>query len=565
MTQTRGSRETVRAVYIDEPEVEWDLEADVVVVGSGAAGYAAATIARAEGASVILLERAPWPGGTTAKAAGGVFWVPNNHLMRGEGLEDSREDALRYMCKVAYPAQYRAGDKHFGLDQDAYDLVAAFYDHGADAIQRLVDLDVIHPVLFPSPDYYAGFPEDKAPHGRGLVTGGAVIGDGGQKLIDDMSAAAERMGVTTLVDHRVIGLLRDSEGAEVIGVQVRARRDLILVGARQGVIFASGGFLQDPELTQTYLRGPFIGSCSADTSTGDFVRIGLDAGADLGNMSTAWWSEVILEQALASRSTSEAVTFNFGDSMFYVNRFGKRVMNEKASYADRGQAYHHWSSATLEYPNRVLFMIYDDDVVQNEATGFARAPIPPKGENTPYVLSGNTWEELATRIQERLDVLASQIGDIRLADDFLASLKETVERFNGFARDGHDADFDRGGKPIDVYLNQPNRGDGYPNPTMHPFRAEGPYYAILLGPGALDSKGGPKIDAAARVLNTAGEPIPGLFGAGNCVGSAAGEGYWGAGSTIGPALTFGYIAARTALGASGAKPSRPVGSIPRAD
>ncbi|NGP07393.1 FAD-dependent oxidoreductase [Rhodococcus sp. 14C212] len=546
MTQTTGSRETVRAVDVDGSEIEWDLEADVVVVGSGAAGHAAATTARAEGASVIMFEKAAWLGGTTGKSAGGVFWVPNNHLMRNDGLEDPRDDALRYMCKVAYPALYRSEDARFGLDKDAYDLIATFYDRGAEAIQRLVDLDVIHPVRFPSPDYYADFPEDKAPLGRSLVTAGAIIGDGGQMLIDDMSAAAERMGVTTYTDHRVIGLVRDSEGAEVIGVQVRAKRDLILVRAHQGVIFASGGFVQDPELSQTYLRGPIVGSCSVETSTGDFLRIGLDAGTDLGTMSTAWWSELILEQALASRSTSEAVTFNFGDSMFYVNRFGKRVMNEKTSYADRGQTYHYWSSATLEYPNRVLFMIYDDDVVQNDATGYARSPIPPKDENPTYVLSGDTWDELADRIQERLTLLAPKIGDIQLADDFVASLKETVERFNEFAKEGYDADFERGAKPVDLTFNQPNRDSGYPNPTMHPFRSEGPYHAILLGPGALDSKGGPKTDVEAQVLDTAGEPIPGLFGAGNCVASAAGEGYWGAGGTIGPALAFGYIAALAA-------------------
>ena len=77
---------------------------------------------------------------------------------------------------------------------------------------------------------------------------------------------------------------------------------------------------------------------------------------------------------------------------------------------------------------------------------------------------------------------------------------------------------------------------------MHPLRADGPYHCVILGPGALDTKGGPVVDARARVLAVDGTPIGGLFGAGNCVASAAGQAYWGPGGTIGPALTFGYVA-----------------------
>lgn len=82
---------------------------------------------------------------------------------------------------------------------------------------------------------------------------------------------------------------------------------------------------------------------------------------------------------------------------------------------------------------------------------------------------------------------------------------------------------------------------------MYPFSTSGPYHAILIGGGTLDTTGGPKINAKAQVIDTAGKAIPGLYGAGNCIASPAGQAYWSAGGTLGPALTFGYIAGLNAV------------------
>src|SRR3984957_7238529 len=106
----------------------WDADADVVVVGSGAAGFAAAVTAALRGRSVIMLERADWLGGTTAKA-GATYWIPNNPLMREKGLTDPRDDALRYMARLSFPPRYAPDREYLGLSRNQYDLLAAYYDN----------------------------------------------------------------------------------------------------------------------------------------------------------------------------------------------------------------------------------------------------------------------------------------------------------------------------------------------------------------------------------------------------------------------------------------------------
>ncbi len=529
----------------------WDLAADVVVVGSGAAGFAAAISAATRGQQVLVLERADWIGGTTAKA-GATYWIPNNHLMRAAGLADPREAALRYLARLSYPHRYDADDAFLGLSEHQHGLLAAFYDNGSRMLEEFTALGALEPTHdLPTPDYHADLAENVAPYGRSLRP--AFIDDGsgstgGDMLIGRLNSCAASLGVEVLCGHRVADVVRNDDGA-VVGVEARWRRGTRLVRARRGVVFASGGFTHDADLAANYLRGPIFGGCAAGTNTGDLIRIASTLGVEFGNMNQAWWSQVVLEVARTG-PTIKDVWMPFGDSMIQVNRCGRRVVNEKMVYNERAQAHFVWSPDGREYPNLLLFMIYDDAVAQSpvELPGL-RQPVPLPGVEASWVISGQTWSELAERISERLAELGPAIGGLRLAPNFLDQLAATVDRFNDFADKGQDLDFHRGETPIQVAWNGPPRDGGGPNPTMHRFAETGPYHAIILGAGALDTKGGPKVDAQSGILGRDGRPIPGLYGAGNCVASPAAQAYWAGGTTIGLALTFGYLAGLSAAAA----------------
>lgn len=528
---------------------EWDRVADVVVVGCGAAGASAAATAATAGASVVVLEKAPQSGGTTS-ASRCQLWIPNNRFIRESGRVDGRDDALRYMARTAYPALYDPHDDTLGLPPDRFGMLEAFYDNAAPVIDGFVEAGAIdiEPVDYPS--YFAHLPEDRIGVGRTIqpvLPPDHVPGrdpSGGQTFVDDLMAHAVSHGAELLLERQVVHVIRNSR-EEVIGVEVRVGLRTELIGARRGVVFASGGFLHDEGLVLDYLKGPVFGGAASPYATGDFVRIGNEVGARLGNMAHAWWDQVVVEMALRNRATIGDVYSPFGDSMLMVNRYGRRAVNEKAPYNERGQAHHAWDPHHGEYPNLLLFMIFDEALVQNPHKDMFRWPVPMDHKERYYVIRVDGFEELATELAGRLEAMAHHTGGVRLDDDFLPTLFETVERFNGYARAGVDPEFHRGETPIEQAWGLEPR-EGLPSGTMAPLADGGPYYCVILGPGALDTKGGPVTDEQARVLDAAGEPIPGLYGAGNCVASPAATTYWGPGGTIGPAVTFGAIAARHA-------------------
>lgn len=529
----------------------WQQEADIIVVGSGGAGMTAAVCAAHRGARVIVLEKAGMIGGTTAKSSG-VWWVPNNALMKRDGLADPKPEALEYMARVAHPTHYSKGAPNLGLDQADYDLLEAYYDHAAPATDELASIGALNFTYSTGvdgskyPDYFAHLPENKAPKGRGLRPDAPPerAAQGGAEMIRQLAAAAQKLGVKVLTDHAVTGLVQNGQG-RVIGVAARANGATLRLRAAKGVIFGSGGFTHNVSMADGFLPGPIAGGCAVPTNTGDFVAIAERVDAKLDHMNKAWWAQQVLEQTIVSRATPDDVFFYPSGSIFLVNKYGRRVVNERMIYNERTRIHFAWDPVNAEFPNQLLFLIYDERLKNNPGAGRYTYPLPPAGRSAPYVISGANFDELGRNIDARLKTLVEQgkLSDqVRLKPEFAASLEETRERFNGFAETGKDLDFQRGDTEVDRSFERavPN---GKPNPTMYPMADAGPYHAIIIGGGTLDTKGGPRINVHAQVMDNGGRPIVGLYGAGNCVAAPTASGYYGGGGTLGPALTFAYLAA----------------------
>lgn len=535
-----------------KPAAKWDLELDVVVVGSGIAGMAAAATAASHDLRVVVFEKGREIGGTSVLSSG-EYWVPNNRWLRADGIEDPREDCLRYMARLSYPSLYDPEAPTLGLPRNEFELLEAYYDRGSEAVDHLDEIGAIKSRYSPDfdkpmgkPEYNAHVPENRVPFGRHLLSEGGIHTSGqGAFLIGGVREYLSKKQATVLHSHTVKGVIRDEDG-RVIGVEVADPSGKILrVRATGGVVFASGGFSHDPVLRDRYLRGKLYGSTAVPTNTGDFLRIAQNAGASVGNLEMAWWGQTPLELALEKKGELAGMSyFPWGDSMIMVNVDGVRVVNEKAPYHDRAQAHFHFDPTEKRYKNQVLIQIYDQYVAETkEEDGWhkVRAPIPPVGEFPDYLIIGETLEELAEEIGNRLHALRAHTGGLELSPEFKTSLAKTIERFNQFAREGKDLDFGRGDTPHELNYSPPIR-DGLKNQTMAPFEETGPYCAFLLVPACFDTCGGPRIDREARVIDADDRPIPGLYAAGNCVASPAGQAYWSGGTTIGSALIFGYVA-----------------------
>ncbi len=542
----------------DIASIVWNGETDVICVGSGAAAGTAAITARLAGAEVMVIEKMPILGGTTRKSSG-VAWVPNHRFLRARGVRDAKDDCLRFLARFAYPNKYYADSPELGLSKSEYELLEAFYDNGAAAIDMLEDNGIVKFQEFKmwyvgmlSPDYADHLPENKVPRGRAIepATGASADRTGGGSMVDQMAAWLEAQNVPLLTDHQVTEIIM--QDGRAIGVACDFDGNRVTYKARKGVIFGTGGFSHNLDLVDAHQPGIY-GTCSLPGSTGDFIGLAGQIGARMGGLHTAWRTQVVLEDALENRAIGRGAFVLPGDSMIVVNKYGKRLTNEKRNYNDRTKSHFSYDPTTEEFPNHLQYMIFDHRSLDAFGGAF---PLPADPRGARYLIAGDTWAELIKNLDARLVSLATRTGNERLDASFKTNLAATVAAFNGYAEAGLDPEFGRGQQDYDKdwHLLFSKRRDGtaypenpYPNRVMHPLAEQGPYFAIILGPGSLDTNGGPVINAQAQVLGQDNRPIAGLYGAGNCIASPTREAYAGAGGTIGPAIAFGYIAGKSVL------------------
>jgi hypothetical protein len=505
-----------RAPRLTRGEVaRWDDEHDIVVVGAGGAGLPAAVNAARRGSDVVVLEKAAEAGGTMRKSAA-WYWITNNAYMRADGKPDDRDAFLRYVARLARPQGYDPGGERYGLSEWEFTSLAAIYDTASVANDAYAEMGAIRPLYSPAiPDYHSTIPEATVPYGRTLQVdrGDGEMGKG-DVLTALLLGAAERLGVPILYEQAVEGVVVDAEGA-VLGVRTAGRS----VRARQAVVFATGGFTHSQELRRNFLPAPVLGGCAAPGNEGDFVHIATALGVPLRNMNYAWMTPIPLEIALQRSPYLSGIFAVPGDSMIWVDKYGNRVVNEKAIYNELAMSFLLYDPATLEYPRLVMTMVWDERTIELFAPEHAHpATTPPRLALDNYgnflyddfhVIRGETLDELASAVGARLESLAPQTGGFRLDPSFRTNLPRSVARFNELAARGRDDDFHRGENPIELVFNgEAREGNTTGNPTMYPLARSGPYYAALVCAGTLDTKGGPATNVNGQVLDVDGEPWP---------------------------------------------------------
>ncbi|KAF1311886.1 FAD-binding dehydrogenase [Pseudomonas sp. SG-MS2] len=547
------------------------LECDVLVIGSGASGLAAAVTAAHHGLKVIVAEKAPRLGGTSAWS-GGWLWIPRNPLAVAEGLVETDDAPERYLHAQARVAELDARQLAFLRHGPA--MVAFFQQHTRVQFQcgtKLPDMREgdgsarggralcalpydgrllgpwIHRLRPPldivslagmgiagGTDMAAFFNARQSPraawhvakrllrHGRDLLLhrrGLQLVN--GNALVARLLRSALDLGVTLLTDKAAIALLGD---ARITGAQCA---DGQLIQARRGVVLACGGFAHDRQrIAQLMPHAPDgVGHYSAapPENSGDGLRLGEQAGAQVATTlahAGAWAPVSQVPRGDGSAGHFPHLIDRAKPGFIAVRSDGRRFVNEADCYHDFMNALF---AATPEGDPCEAWLICDHAAQRRYGIGWAKPfPFPARFyERRGYLLRGDDLAQLAARC----GIDGQQ-------------LQGTVARFNQHAAQGVDPDFGRGASAYNRAQGEPEQA---PNPSLRPL-LRGPFYAVKLLPGSLGTFAGLGTDATARVLDGAGQAIPGLFAVGNDMHSIMGGHYPSGGITLGPGMTFGYLA-----------------------
>ncbi len=562
-------------------------QCDVLVVGTGASGMSAAVTAAAQGLRVLVVEKQPQFGGTTARS-GGWLWIPGTRLATEQGIHEPPGAARTYLEHET--------TTHFDPQR-----VDAFLENGPKAIDFFTSKTCVQfdmPPVFP--DYHAEAPGGQQ-GGRSMVTRpfdgrelgerirhlapplpeltvfGMMLGSGKEiwhfmrafRSIESFAYVVQRLGKHLLDVIRHGRGMNLTNGNALAGRLARAAMDLnipvwlsapvcelvqkegrvtgaivehegrrIQVDAARGVVLACGGFPYDLERRKQLFAHAPTGrehfSPSPQTNTGDGLRLAESVGGwvDPTIPNAAAW---VPTSVTIRKDGSTGVMPHFIDrakpGVIAVNRHGLRFTNEGNSYHDFVQALVADSKGESDV---FAWLLCDHRTLRRYGLGCVPSfPMPiARHLRTGYLKRG-----------ESLEALAAKIGVDAQA------LRTTVETFNAQARDGKDPAFGKGSMAYNRYQGD---AENQPNPCVGPLE-QGPFYAIRMVVGDIGTFAGLATDAQTRVLDRQGNPVPGLHAVGNDAASVMGGNYPGAGITLGPALTFGYVAGMTLAQAEGAK------------
>jgi 3-oxosteroid 1-dehydrogenase len=524
--------------------LSWDNEFDVVVIGTGAAGLTAALTASSLGARVGLLERASTVGGTTA-ISGGVLWVPA-HDRQPEALLPV-EDALTYMRHLSSAT---ADEKLFeSFVRTAPQMLDFIETHSPLRFVPIPDYLDDQPDLpggkhggrsfIPAP-YEAtdlgtwasrimAFPADLSGIGFDVESGARSGGRGGFRLVTGLLESLLLRGVPLETGARAVRLITD-DGA-VVGVWVAGSSAEYAVRALRGVVLASGGFEWDEKLVGAFLRGPMHGAASPAVGFGDGLRMAMAVGADLANMSEAWWDPIVQIPGETTEGRPRYRGFIFERTRprsVIVNQAGRRFVNEAAAFNSIAGPF-HFLAAGGTYVNDKAWVVFDAAHLERYGA-FGTKP----GEPAPE------WFCPSADVAS----LAEACGIDQ------AGLITTIDGWNRGVSDWKDPEYGRGRTAHSGWSGDHTQ-ESVAQRTLGPINTP-PYCAVPVAIGALGTKGGPRTDVDGRVCHVLGGTIRGLFAAGNVMAAVTGNAYGGPGVPISLAMTWGYRAGHVA--ATGAAP-----------
>lgn len=512
----------------------WGSTCDVVVVGSGGAALAGALAAAHRGLSACVLEKTDRFGGTSAYSGGSV-WLPGNHVLARQGVEDSVEKGLTYFSTLV-------GDRTRPEVQHAYLQTGPVV---ADFLENTIGIPLEHR---PFPDYFDA--PGRSASGRSIFAHpisaeevGDRLGDirpmvaadqfgiemdrsvldGGQAWVARMLLALDASGRAELkLRTRVTGLVQDEEGRVTGVVATGPDGAETRIRARAGVLLAAGGFERSPRLRAKWQDMPSADWTSShpDTGSGDALALAESVGAATDLLDQSWWCPATL-------FPNGHAAFTLGlRAGIVVDGTGQRFANEMLPYDRMGRAMRE--RMRLGHGDAFWF-VFDD------RTGDDLPAICVPAPNREELSAAGLWHT-AGDIAE----LAAAIGVD--AEQLTAS----VRRFNEFAGRGHDEDFGRGEDPFGRFFV----GATSPEPCLRALDGSR-FHAVRLVLGDLGTKGGAVIDREGAVERPDGTVIPGLYAAGNSAASVAGPVYPGPGVPLGSGMVMAYRAVADMAGRLG--------------